>query len=320
MLAQGLAPIIRTELDTFEITVGDPLALTVAVEHDVGSSVVWPDSIDLGSVELLDAVVLEPVHQANRQISAARFVVTAFELGDLEIPSFDVAVVGADTTVLASDEWNVTVVSVGRDESGDIRDIKGPLDIPRNWLLLIPWILAVIVLSFVGRWVYKRYRGSKTRSEKVVPTSPTKPPHEIAYEALDRLAASGLLEQGNVKQYHIEVSDIIRRYIEGRYRVAALEMVTYEVLLGLEDVGLAFDTRLEFERFLGDCDLVKFAKLRPEIAGCREMIPRARWIVDETREGDTEGEGGEGDLAVSSVRAVPTASSAPSPGREGGGA
>jgi hypothetical protein len=48
MLAQGLAPIIRTELDTFEITVGDPLALTVAVEHDVGSSVVWPASIDLG--------------------------------------------------------------------------------------------------------------------------------------------------------------------------------------------------------------------------------------------------------------------------------
>ncbi len=85
--AQESAPAIRTELDTLSITVGDPLVLTVTVEHDVGSAVVWPDSIDLGTFELLDAVLMEPVRERDRVASTVHFALTAFELGDLEIPS-----------------------------------------------------------------------------------------------------------------------------------------------------------------------------------------------------------------------------------------
>jgi hypothetical protein len=106
----------------------------------------------------------------------------------------------------------------------------------------------------------------------------------------------------------------MRRYIEGRYRVDALEMATYEVIQGLERVGVAFDTRVQFDRFLGDCDMVKFAKLRPAIEACREMIPRARKLVDETRElGVTaETEGGEGDEVPATSAAAATL-----PGGEG---
>ncbi len=74
-----------------------------------------------------------------------------------------------------------------------------------------------------------------------------------------------MLEQGEIKAYHVEVSEIIRRYIEGRYRVDALEMATYEVLQGLEDGGVTLCTRDQFDRFLRDCDLVKFAKLWWEV-------------------------------------------------------
>jgi hypothetical protein len=286
------------------------LVLTVTVEHDVGSAVVWPDSIDLGSFELLDAVLMEPVRERDRVASTVRFALTAFELGDLEIPSFDVTVVGEDTAsaaVLSTDAWTVTVASVGRDETGDIRDIRGPLRMSRNWLLLLPWMLVVGVVAVIGYWLYKRYMAGRVSIEDRLPASPPRPAHEVAYESLDRLAGAGLLEKGEIKAYHIEVSEIIRRYIEGRYRVDALEMATYEVLLGLEDGGVTLGTRNRFDRFLSDCDLVKFAKLRPGITACREMVPRARKIVDETKE---EVVGGERDVAAAPAGTPASAASA----------
>ena len=47
---------------------------------------------------------------------------TAFQLGKLELPSFDVAVEDGERLLLPTDGWTVTVETVGLDEGGDIRD------------------------------------------------------------------------------------------------------------------------------------------------------------------------------------------------------
>jgi hypothetical protein len=303
------APTIRTVVDTSRITVGGRINMTVTVEHGPDQQVQWPDSIDFGSFELLGAGRLDPVSQDGRVQSGVRFVLTAFELGELEIPSFDVTVTDAagSVTALSTDSWSVTVVSVGQDESGDIRDIKGPLTIARNWLLLLAWIAAAVTLALSAFWLYRRYASRRARREDVAPAEPARPPHEIAYERLDRLAASGMLERGEIKPYYVAVSEIIRGYIEARFQVAALEMATYEVIDGLERIAVDLEARIGIERFLSDCDLVKFAKWRPALADCREMIPRARKLVDETRERSAIAEGGgEGaDAVVAGVAVAP---------------
>jgi hypothetical protein len=246
----------------------------------------WPDSLDLGPFEVLQAVVLEPEQVGERVRSAVRLTLTAFELGELELPSFDLTVSGPDgasPTVLSTDAWTVTVASVGRDESGDIRDIKGPLEIPRNWLLLLPWLAGTAAFGAAGYWLYRRHRTKRKPEAPRAPVIPPRPPHEVAYEALDRLERSRLLEKGKVKTYYIEVSDIIRAYVEGRYGVEAMEMATYEVMAGLEGTGMEIETKIEFERFFGECDLVKFAKLVPGESPCRAIVRAARGLVDMTK-------------------------------------
>lgn len=283
---QGEMPSVRTEIDTAEITLGGRINLLVSVEHDAGTVVAWPDSLDLGPFEVLQAVVLEPEQVGDRVRSAARLTLTAFELGELELPSFDLSVGGPDSAsvaVLSTDAWTVTVVSVGRDESGDIRAIKGPLEIPRNLLLLLPWLAGLAAFVAAAYWLYRRHRSKRRPAELRVPVVPPRPPHEVAYEALEKLERSGLLEKGKVKSFYIEVSDIIRAYVEGRYAVEAMEMATYEVMAGLEGAGIEAETRLEFERFFGECDLVKFAKLVPDQASCRVIVPTARGLVDATK-------------------------------------
>ena len=285
---------IRTELDTALVSVGGRMEFTVRVEHDPTDSVVWPDSLDLGSVEVLEAELLPPANEGGRAITGVRFTLVAFELGDLEIPSFDIGVVALDGSeiTLSTDPYLITVQSVGLDEGGDIRAIRGPLGIPLSVIYLLPWVLLLALLGGFGYWLWGRRKPVEAgpRRSVVIPRFP----HEDAYEALDRLGASDLVERGEIKEYHIVVSEIIRTYVEGRYGVYALEMTTGEVVEGLRVEGIPEDAVEAFGRFASRCDLVKFAKLRPTPDACRDSLEAARAFVDQTRPHDDHFLGSEG--------------------------
>lgn len=283
---------VGATLDTTTITVGGRVQLTVTVEHDAGTVVTWPDSLDLAPFEVLDATVLEPERLNGRVRSIARLTLTAFELGDLQIPSFDVRVAGSDsaaTTTVSTRPIPVTVASVGGDETGEIRGIKGPLSIPRNWLLLWPWALGLLLVA-AAFWLFRQYRVRRRPEPAQAPKTPPRPPHELAHEALDRLERAGLLDRGEIKVHYIEVSDIIRTYIEGRYGIEAMELASHEVMAGLQSVDFVPEMRQEFEWFFDECDLVKFAKLIPDPIACRAIIPAARRLVDGTRPIESEPE------------------------------
>jgi hypothetical protein len=288
----GAQATITTSVDTTLITVGDRITLTVSVEHPPGATVVWPDSLDLSPFEVLAARAAEPRTTGDRTTSCASFALTAFELGALDVPSFDVVVRSADGTevALGTDRWAVEVVSVGVDEGGDIREIRGPLSIPLGIVRIALWLLA-LVLAAAALWaLLRRFRDREAVDESH--PEPTRPPHEVALDALARLEASAMLERGAVKEFHIEVSEILRRYVEARYRVPALEMTTAEVLAGLERVGVGADFRDGLRRFLDQCDMVKFAKVRPSPAASREALALGRRLVQASVE-HLVGAGGE---------------------------
>lgn len=277
-------PRVRTALDTTLVSVGDRLELTVTVEHAPGERVVWPDSMSLDPFEILDAELLSPTNVEGRVVTGARFTLTVFELGDLEVPSFDFDVESPDgsSVLLSTDPYGVTVQSVGLDEGGDIRAIRGPLEIPFSVIYLLPWLLLLAAVGLIAFRLRRRWgRGEEAapRRSVIIPRLP----HEEAYEALDRLDASHLLERGEIKEYHILVSEIIRSYVEGRFGVFALELTTGAVTDGLRETGLADDTLVAFADFLSGCDLVKFAKLRPVPDDCRRVLVAARELVDRTR-------------------------------------
>jgi hypothetical protein len=280
---QARGPRIQTSLDTAVVTVGDQIHLTVSVTHRPSDQVRWPDSLNLAPFELIDRQVLPSAREGDRATSTLQLTLAAFQLGDLDLPSFPVIVEGAGhTDTLATDAWKVTVKSIGLAQDTDIHDVKGPLTIPRNWWLLAPWVVGAIALAAAGFWLYRRYR-RRAAPPPVTRADPRFPPHWIALQALDDLERSDLLHRGLVKEYYDRASDIIRRYFEDRYEVTALEMATVEVMEGLEHVDMNADTLADVRRFLGTCDLVKFAKLVPSPETCRELVPAARHIVDATK-------------------------------------
>ena len=182
---------------------------------------------------------------------------------------------------LATESAAVAVVSVGRDDEGALRDIKAPLEIPFGIFTLLPWLLGLLALAAAGYWLYRRYR-RRARPEVIAPVAPLRPADEVALESLAALEASGLLELGEIKTYHIRVSDIVRVYAEDRFGIDAMEMTTGEVLCCLRERGASSAVVADFRQVLDRCDLVKFAKFRPVAATCHDLIPLSRHLVELT--------------------------------------
>jgi hypothetical protein len=275
---------IQTELDTTLVTVGDRLMLTVSIDHSPEASVSWPDSLDMSPFEVLEARVLPVETSAGGARSTAILTMTVFELGELELPSLEVIVSGPGgaTEVLRTDRYGVEVVTVGADEGGDIREIRGPLWIPVSVVRIALWGLLLLLLLGLAIVAYRRMRRPEPEVDIRRAAAPLRPAHEVALEALATLEASPTLERGQIKEYHIEVSDIVRRYVEERFHVEALEMTTREVLAGLAQADVDPRFREGLRRFLDQCDLVKFAKVRPDAAASLRVLTLGRELVVST--------------------------------------
>jgi hypothetical protein len=96
-----------------------------------------------------------------------------------------------------------------------------------------------------------------------VRVKPIIPPHLIALEKLKKLEDEKLWQKGEIKKFHIDLTDIIREYMESRYNMMAVESTTAEIIDQLRNY---LDDRIIIEKvreFLELSDLVKFAKLIP---------------------------------------------------------
>ena len=291
---------IETAIDTALVFVGDPITLTAVVEHPEEITVSWPDSLNLGPFDVIAVRGLEPEARNGRVRTGLSVTVVAFELGELEMPAVWVVASGPDgaADTLLGDRFVIEVASVGLDEGGGIRDIRGPLSIPAGWWPRLLWWMLPVLLVLVAYALYRRHRGREEVTVRL--PAVVRSPEEIALAELDRIGRSHLLGRGMVKQYHIEVSDALRRYVEGRLDIDAMEMTTREVMRELERDGCEREWAARLDEFLTRCDVVKFAKMRPEEGASAATLDLGRQLVMDwvATSGESDEDGSAVPLAV----------------------
>jgi hypothetical protein len=151
----------------------------------------------------------------------------------------------------------------------DIRDIRGPKYLLPDWLW--PAIIGGAVLLALG--VYGLWRRRSSRAARVLL------PHEIALQRLEEIGA--LMVPARAREFSIAVSDIVRLYIEQKFKVTATRRTTEEFLrdlLGSSDAALARHQGLLGE-FLHQCDFVKFAALSLTQQNMESLRQSARAFV-----------------------------------------
>jgi hypothetical protein len=109
------------------------------------------------------------------------------------------------------------------------------------------------------------------------------PPDRWALAELDRIDGLGLPEAGDVERYHTLLSDVVRGYLERRYRLPASRQTTPEFLKAVAAAGLLTPARQAvLGGFLERCDLAKFARAGYSADECRAAAAMARELVEQS--------------------------------------
>lgn len=193
-------------------------------------------------------------------------------------------------------KFKVLAVDTGKNKGLYIaKTAKEPTITERN-----PWIMPIIaILSLIGTivflvlWLRKR----KTIMESVV-----LPPWTLALSLLENLR--GEMREGRVRGEVCvaKLTDIVRNYIEQRFKIHAPSQTTHEFLSDLDsgDSGLKNDHRMFLRNFLTAADLVKFANLPADKELLESAINKAETLVESTKLDETEKEVVSGQSSVNS--------------------
>ncbi|MCA9694758.1 MAG: hypothetical protein KC636_34580, partial [Myxococcales bacterium] len=209
-----------------------------------------------------------------------------FDVGEAKVPGFPLTYVGADGQVetVKVAPRSFTVESLLANEADPQRRGEDPpvsLEYPNTTAEIIIYSAAVAMLAgFLLALLWRRFA---SRPREVLGPPPV-PPHERALTALSELEGAGLLETGLVQDYYLELTEIAKGYLEGRFGVEALDRTTDEIRRALTERGERIEplTPAAVLRFLENADLVKFARAAPPEDEARAALGEVREMVTST--------------------------------------
>ena len=164
------------------------------------------------------------------------------------------------------DSLPLTVLDVDIDTtSAEIRDIAPIESVPYTFWEIFRWVLlglGILALAFAGWWLWKKWKSGKVSEWLSSAPEDTRTAEERALENLEALRQKQLWQAGKTKEYHTELTDIVRTFIEEATGIRATEMTSEETVEEIDNLKLKIETSLLKEIFT-TADLVKFAKSEP---------------------------------------------------------
>lgn len=86
-----------------------------------------------------------------------------------------------------------------------------------------------------------------------------------------------------MKEYHSELTYILREYLESRYGIQALEQTTSEILEQLREADFDKSHSVNLASLLQTADLVKFAKAQPPVEFHEQAMLDAEIFIRATK-------------------------------------
>lgn len=256
-------------LDTNIIVIGDQINLSFKA--------VVPDDVELEFPTLKDSIVsgIEILNKGtlksksldnNLKELLLEYKITAFDTGLYVIPSYQIHVKHKGyNNVVRTEPLQLGVTTFKVDTSKGYADVVAPKEAPINFAEIMPfflWGLLGVVLLALGFYIFKKWKSKE--SIFFVAEKPKEPAHIIAFRDLDRLKKEKLWESGNIKEFHSQVTEALRVYVENQFDISAMEQTSVEILDEARKEPLLNERLVEkLEDILLRADFVKFAKAEP---------------------------------------------------------
>ncbi len=278
-------------LDTSSIRIGERVQLRLNATLPKTASIFWPVISDTlsGKVEVSAKSKVDTNATSRKDFVtySQNIIITSFDTGFHYIPAFTIQYAySGDTTrhELLSESVYLKVRAVEVDTTRAIRDIRGPIQAPLTFAELVPYLAALAIIALIiGLIWYYLWRKRMNKPLFPVMTRPLGPPWEIALQNLVLLEEKKLWQNGKIKEYYSELTDILRHYLNQQHGIEAMEMITSEILSAYDLSGLQADSRHLLAKTLEQADYAKFAKAIPQRSENELSMTQARQFIETTK-------------------------------------
>lgn len=283
--AQGDAS-VTSRIDAHQITVGDQVRLFLEVHNNnANGKLQWaaiPDTFN--NLEVIEKGKIDTVQQGGVTTYKQRLVITGFDSGVFKIPAFVFPVIpnSGNPYTVQSDSFALSVSTVAVDTTKAFKPIKSIIYVKPSWLDYIWYIIGGVVLVVLGVFIAIYFM----RNKKVAPPPPAGPVETLQDHTLRLLAeldAKQLWQKKQVKEYYVELTDIVRNYIEARFNTPALELTTDELLYKAQIHRELQPYHGLLSDILHTADLAKFAKAQPLPHEHTDAMDKAKQFVNTSR-------------------------------------
>lgn len=264
MLHTLLAIVVSASIDSTMLFIGDQTALHLQATGEPSEQVQMPvyGETLINGIEIVDRTPVDTTflkdgrYQLNQTLTLTSFKDSLFYISPLPFVS------GEDTFFSEPLALNV-IQPFEVDSSLAITDIKPVAKAPIWVWGILRWIVLAILLGGLayGSYYLAVFIGRRKGVIPEAPKEPERPAEEVALEKLDRIKEEKIWQAGQTKEYHTQLTDVVREYIGNRYDVRSSEKTSDETLQAMKPI--LKDRRELYEqlrKMLSLADLVKFAK------------------------------------------------------------
>lgn len=274
--------VTTTRLDVRQIMVGDQARLFIEVKNNPSQGTLFwasiPDSFN--NLEVVERGKIDTVVSGDAVTYKQRLLITGFDSGLFKVPSFYFPLKSpkGDSFYVQTDSFDLLVQTVEVDTTKAFKPIKNIIYVKPSWLDYIWYIVGAILLiaAVVAIVVFIMKR---KKEEPPKPEGPKETLQEYALRVLNELERKQLWQNQQVKEYYVELTDVVRNYIEARFNTPAMELTTDE-LLHKAQLHKELITYYELlSTILRTADLAKFAKAQPLPQEHMDALDKAKQLI-----------------------------------------
>jgi hypothetical protein len=266
---------VETTVGADSVTVGERFTVVYDVTYPDSLRMMPPPSLETEGVRVLSVEWRDAGGSGMRTRQGTVTAIT-LDLGEASIPPlpFEFVTPAGDTVREHSRPVTVPVRYIAAD-TADLRPLKDPWEAPRSLLAWVAVSVAAVLAGAMAWWLWRRRRARPA----VEAPKAALPSDYVALSELTRIERMELLERAEFKEYYTRVVDVLRRYLEARFHVEALDRTTGEVLAQVRVLDIQSGS---LEALLREADLVKFARYLPDVESGRAAMRIAREFVAAT--------------------------------------
>lgn len=276
-----------------EPEIGDVLELTLSVSAEAGVELLMPEFGEaLGRFEIVDFAPSEELDESGAPIARQKYRLQPARSGLQTIPSLRVEFIdrrdGYPATPDGEDAFEILTERITL-EVKPILASDAPLELrpphpdlgrrSTGWGPWWAWLSGMlIVLALAAPFLWRSWMTMRAQARQ-------RSAYEEARSGLDALLASGLPSPERMDAFYVQLTQIVRSYLEDRFALRSPELTTQEFLTEMgRSPDLARSHQQLLRDFLEQADLVKFAGHRPSEEVVAESVAAAERFLEDTRD------------------------------------